>query len=156
MLARVRPFRFRVHSSAAHEPGYRSCVLTRDKPTDEKGCVMNKCIHQMLFNRLSLTSGIGVNICSWKSVKYHIPLHFRRCSADSHARVLVTGRHFLFVVLVLMRETGESRLVGGGGVSVSRSHMSFYLRTGWGATHVSFYLHIRVNISRLLILQSLH
>ena len=36
---------------------------------------------------------------------------------------------------------GGSRLVGRG-VSLSRSHMSFYLRTGGGGgtTHVSFYL----------------
>ena len=47
---------------------------------------------------------------------------------------------------------GGSRLVCRG-VSVSRSHMSFYLRTG-GGTYVSFY--IKVNISWLLILQSLH
>ena len=51
------------------------------------------------------------------------------------------------------------------GEGVSRSHMSFYLRTRGGgrgrggggagrATHVSFYLH--KGFSRLLIVQSLH
>ena len=54
-----------------------------------------------------------------------------------------------------------SRLVGRG-FSVSRSHMSFYLRTGGGGGvgvgggHLCRSTFIRVDISRLLILQSLH
>ena len=53
------------------------------------------------------------------------------------------------------RFRGGSRLVG---VGLSRSHMSFYLRTGGGGgwDDTCRYTYIRVNISRLLILQSLH
>ena len=47
-------------------------------------------------------------------------------------------------------------LAGVGSVSVSRSHMSFYLRTGEGGRHMCRSSYISVNISRLLIFQSLH
>ena len=56
------------------------------------------------------------------------------------------------------RHVGADLGLLAGGVSVSRSHMSFYLRTGGrGAErHMCRSTYRRVNISRLLILQSLH
>ena len=57
-------------------------------------------------------------------------------------------------VLQSYNTRGGSRVVGRG-VSVSRSHMSFYLQTG-GGRHMDRSTYIMVNISQLLILQFLH
>ena len=59
----------------------------------------------------------------------------------------------LFFIMVM--NPGADLGLLAGGVSASRCHMSFYLRTGGGG-HMCRSTYIRVNVSRLLILQSLH